>query len=386
MKVHLTVYARSPSEGRPPQLFPSSDRPGLIVDLNLPQNSSIYATRDISARLDQLLKGDEDVDHWSTYVGQGAVRFYLPLDVQLPNDFFAQAVVVTKGLEQRERVKAKLEHALETEFPSVVGRIYPLELGPPVGWPLQYRVRGPEPDQVREIAFRVAQMIGADAAVQKINYNWSEPARTVRIRIDQDEARLLGLSSEEVAQALNTVVSGVTSTQMRSGIYLVDVLVRAVDEQRMSLSTIRTLQVPLPNRRTVPLGQIATVEHGQEYPLIWRRDRRPTLTLRADVAPGTQPATVVHALSPKIEELNASLPTGYHVEVGGTVEESAKAQGSVAAVLPLMLVVTLTVLMFQLQGFSRLFLVLGQPLTSSAEARDSPCSDTPSRPSLPGGL
>jgi multidrug efflux pump subunit AcrB len=342
----------------PQQFFPSSDRPELIVDLNLPQNSSIHATRDISARLDQLLKGDEDVDHWSTYVGQGAVRFYLPLDVQLPNDFFAQAVVVTKGLEQRERVKARLEQALETEFPSVVGRVYPLELGPPVGWPLQYRVRGPQADQVRDIAFRVAQVIGSEPSVQKVNYNWSEPARTVRIRVDQDEARLLGLSSQEVAQALNTVVSGVTSTQMRSGIYLVDVLVRAMDEQRMSLSTIRTLQVPLPNGKTVPLGQIASVEYGQEYPLVWRRDRIPTLTVRADVAPGTQPATVVHALAPKIEELNASLPTGYHVDVGGTVEESAKAQGSVAAVLPLMLVVTLTVLMFQLQGFSRLFLVL----------------------------
>jgi multidrug efflux pump subunit AcrB len=342
----------------PQQFFPSSDRPELMVDLQLPQNSSIYATRDIAARLDQLLKGDEDVDHWSTYVGQGAIRFYLPLDVQLPNDSFGQAVVVTKGLEQRERVKARLEQALETEFPSVVGRIYPLELGPPVGWPLQYRVRGPEPDQVRDIAFKVAQVIGAEAAVQKVNYNWSEPARTVRIRVDQDEARLLGLSSQEVAQALNAVASGVTSTQMRSGIYLVDVLVRAIDEQRMSLSTIRTLQVPLPSGRTVPLSQIASVEYGQEYPLVWRRDRRPTVTVRADVAPGTQPATIVHALAPKVAELNAALPAGYRVDVGGTVEESAKAETSVIAVLPLMLVLTLTVLMVQLQGFSRLFLVL----------------------------
>ena len=140
----------------PQQFFPSSDRPELLVDLQLPENASIYATQEAAARLDKLLKGDQDVDHWSTYVGQGAVRFYLPLNVQLPNDFFAQAVVVTKGLQQRERVKAKLEHALATEFPNVVGRVYPLELGPPVGWPLQYRVSGPEPDQVRAIAFKVA--------------------------------------------------------------------------------------------------------------------------------------------------------------------------------------------------------------------------------------
>ena len=176
----------------PQQFFPSSDRPELLVDLQLPENASIYATRDISARVDKLLKGDQDVDHWSTYVGQGAVRFYLPLNVQLPNDFFAQLVVVTKGLAQRERVKAKLEQALATEFPSVVGRVYPLELGPPVGWPLQYRVSGPEPDQVRAIAFKVAQVLGSAPGAQNVNYNWMEPARTVRIRVDQDQARLLG--------------------------------------------------------------------------------------------------------------------------------------------------------------------------------------------------
>jgi multidrug efflux pump subunit AcrB len=342
----------------PQQFFPSSDRPELLVDLQLPENASIYATRDVSARLDKLLKDDPDVDHWSTYVGQGAVRFYLPLNVQLPNDFFGQAVVVTTGIEERERVKARLEQALGTEFPSVVGRVYPLELGPPVGWPLQYRVSGPEPDQVRAVAFRVAEEIGSAPGASNVNYNWMEPARTVSIRVDQDQARLLGLSSRDLAQSLNTVVSGVTSTQMRSGIYLVDVLVRASDEQRMSLSTIRTLQVPLPNGRTVPLSQIASVEYGQEYPIVWRRDRQPTVTVQADVVPGTQAATVVEELAPKITALKASLPTGYHLEVGGTVEETNKGQGSVAAVLPLMLILTLTVLMIQLQSFNRLFLVL----------------------------
>jgi multidrug efflux pump subunit AcrB len=342
----------------PQQFFPSSDRPELLVDLQLPENASIYATREVSARLDKLLKGDQDVDHWSTYVGQGAVRFYLPLNLQLPNDFFAQAVVVTKGLEQRERVRARLEQALETEFPNVAGRIYPLELGPPVGWPLQYRVSGPEPEQVRDIAFKVAQIMGAEAAVRNVSYNWIEPARTVRIRVDQDQARLVGLSSQDLAQYLNTVVSGVTVTEMRDGIYLVDVLARAFAEERVSLSTLRTLQVPLPNGRTVPLNQIASIEYGQEYPLVWRRDRRPTVTVQADVAPGTLPAAVVQALAPEIAALNAGLPTGYHVEVGGTVEESAKAEGSVMAVLPMALLLTLTVLMVQLQGFSRLFLVL----------------------------
>jgi len=342
----------------PQQFFPSSDRPELLVDLQLTENASIYATRDASARLDKLLKGNQDVDHWSTYVGQGAVRFYLPLNVQLPNDFFAQAVVVTKGVRERERVKAWLEQALANEFPGVVGRVYPLELGPPVGWPLQYRVSGPEPDQVRAMAFKVADLVGSDPRSQNVNYNWMAPARTVRIRVDQDQARLLGLSSDYLAQALNAVVSGVTATEMRSGVYLVDVLVRASAEQRMSLSTIRTLQVPLSNGRSVPLSQIASIDYGQEYPIVWRRDRRPTVTVQADVAPGTMPATVVQALAPKMAALSASLPSGYHIGVGGSVEESNKAETSVAAVLPLMLVLALTVLMIQLQSFSRLFLVL----------------------------
>jgi multidrug efflux pump subunit AcrB len=342
----------------PQQFFPSSDRPELLVDLKLPLNSSIYASRDVSARLDAILRQDPDVERWSTYAGRGAVRFYLPLDVQLPNDYFAQLVVVTRGIEQRERVRARLEHALDTEFPGLVGRIYPLELGPPVGWPLQYRVSGPDLEQVRDVAFRLAGIMGSEAAVQRLNYDWVEPARTIRIRIDQDQVRILGLASQDVAQSLNLVVSGSTVTQIRDSIYLVDVVVRASDEQRVSLETIRTLQVPLSDGRTVPLSAFATVEYGQEYPLVWRRDRRPTLTVQADVAQGTLPATVVQSLAPRIAELGASLPPGYRIDIGGSVEESNKAQASVMAVVPLMLFLMLTILMLQLQGFNRLFLVL----------------------------
>ncbi|HXP96136.1 MAG TPA: efflux RND transporter permease subunit, partial [Telmatospirillum sp.] len=356
----LAVFALSLLGMRfvPQQFFPSSDRPELLVDLKLPQNASIQATRDLSAKLEKLLADDHDVERWSTYVGQGAIRFYLPMDLQLPNDYFSQLVVVTKGLAQRGLVKARLEQALETEFPNVVGRVYPLELGPPVGWPLQYRVSGPDPGQVREIAYKTAQIMASHASVQKVNYDWIEPARMVKIRVDQDQARLLGVSSQDLAQTVNSVVTGTTVTQMRDWIYLIDVVARATPEQRMSLSTIRTLQIPLPNGQTVPLSQLATVEYGQEYPLIWRRDRTPTLTVQADVMPETLPATVVHALAPNFGELNASLPAGYRVTVGGTVEESSKAEGSVIAVVPLMLFLMLTILMIQLQGFNRLFLVL----------------------------
>ena len=342
----------------PQQFFPSSDRPELLVDLRLPENASIYATEKVSAAVDTLLKSDPGVDHWSTYVGSGAVRFYLPLDVHLPNDFFSQIVVVTKGIRERERVKARLEKALATKFPSVVARVYPLELGPPVGWPVQYRVSGPNANRTRAIALKVAQTIETDPLARNVNYNWMEPARTVRIRIDQDQAHLVGLSSRNVALYLNTVMSGITATQMRSGTHLVDVLVRGSTRERMSLSTIRTLQVPLPNGQTIPLSQIASIGYGQEYPIVWRWNRLPTVTVQSDVSPGAQAATIVQRLAPKIRALDASLPSGYRIAVGGTVEESTKAQTSVAAVVPLMLVLTLTVLMIQLQSFSGLFLVL----------------------------
>jgi multidrug efflux pump subunit AcrB len=342
----------------PNQFFPASDRPELLVDLRLPQNASIHATEFAVERLDKFLKDDPDVERWSAYVGQGAIRFYLPLDVQLPNDFFAQAVVVAKDLQARERLRLKLEKALADNFPSAVGRISPLELGPPVGWPVQYRVSGPDLAHVREIALKLAQVVASDPQARSVNFDWMEPAREVRIRIDQDEARLLGLSSEALASVLNTTISGATISQVRDNIYLVDVVVRATDEERMSLSTLSTLQVPLPNGRTVPLSQFATFEYAQDWPVVWRRDRVPTLTVQADVAPGVLPETVVDKLEPAVGALAKTLPESYKIVVGGTVEESKKSQASVMAVVPLMLLIMLTVLMVQLGSFQRLFLVL----------------------------
>jgi multidrug efflux pump subunit AcrB len=360
LAVTLALFAASIVGMRfvPQQFFPASDRPELLVELKLAQNASIYATDAAAGRLDALLRDDPDVDHWSTYIGRGAVRFYLPLNVQLTNEFFAQAVIVTKGAEARERLRARLEAALPVELPMLVPRIYPLELGPPVGWPLQYRVSGPDPGQVREIAYRLAQLLAENRNTDKINFDWIEPARTLRMRVDQDQARLLGVSSDALAQALNTVVSGVAITQVRDGIYLIDVVARAAADERISPATLRTLQIPLAGGRTVPLMQLAAVDYGQELPLIWRRDRLPTLTVQADVTPGVQPATVAQALNAKIAELNQALREGYRVVLGGTVEESAKSQASIAAVVPLMLLLMATLLMLQLQSFQRLFLVL----------------------------
>jgi multidrug efflux pump subunit AcrB len=190
----------------PRQFFPSSDRPELLVDLRLPQGASIHASRDASARLDAILKADPDVERWSTNVGRGAIRFYLPLSVELPNDFFSQFVVIAKDIAARERLRAKLERVLEEDFPGAVTRTVPLELGPPVGWPVQYRVSGPDVNEVRDIAFRLAQVVASDGRARRINFDWIEPARQVRIRIDQDQARLLGLSSDSIAAVLNNDV------------------------------------------------------------------------------------------------------------------------------------------------------------------------------------
>jgi multidrug efflux pump subunit AcrB len=342
----------------PQQFFPASDRPELLVDLKLSEASSIYATEKVVAAFEELLKDDPEIDHWTTYVGQGAVRFYLPLDVQLPNDFFAQSVIVTKSLEARERLRSRLEPLLIDRFPGVVSRLSPLELGPPVGWPLQYRVSGPEPVRVREIAYRLSGVIASDQRTEKISFDWIESQRTLRMRVDQDQARLLGVSSQVLAQSISAVVSGITVTQLRDGIYLIDVVARANEQERISPDALRTLQIPIPNGGTVPLLQLATVEYAQDWPLIWRRDRNPTLTVQSDLVAGVLPATVVDSLHAKVQALNAELPAGYTIVPGGSVEESAKSTSSVAAVVPAALLIMLVVLMIQLQSFSRLFLVL----------------------------
>lgn len=358
--VTLGVFAASVLALRliPNQFFPSSDRPELLVDLRLPQNASIFATEDVAKRLDEKLRADDDVARWSTYVGRGAIRFYLPLDVQLPNAFFAQAVIIAKDVPARERLRKKLDKVLSDDFPNLVGRISPLELGPPVGWPIQYRVSGPDIAVVREIALNLAKVVASEPQAEQVNFDWIEPTREVRIVVNQDEARQLGLSSETLAAVLNTVVSGDTLTQVRDDIYLIDVIVRATDEQRVSLATLRNVQVPLPSGRTVPLSQLASFEYAQDQPVVWRRNRVPTLTVQANVAGDTLPETVVGALAPGIAALRKELPRSYAIVEGGTVEESQKSKASVVAVVPFMLLIMLTVLMVELRSFQRLALVL----------------------------
>lgn len=342
----------------PRQFFPSSDRTELLVEVTLPQNASIFASEQVAQRLDAALAADPDVARWSTYVGRGAIRFYLPLNVQLALPFFSQAVVVAKDLPGRERLQRRLETLLAEDFPAAVSRVYPLELGPPVGWPVQYRVNGPDIERVRDIAQEVAAIMAAAQGARHVHFDWMEPARQMRVRVDQDQARLLGLSSAQVAAAINAAVSGSVVTQLRDDIYLIPVIARATAEQRLSLDALRAIQVPLPGGRTVAITQFATFDYAQEFPLIWRRDRVPTLTVRADVNPGVLPDSVVAQLAPQIAALNARLEAPYRVDLGGIAEESAYSQASVLAVVPLMLLLMFTLLMFQLKSFRRFGLVL----------------------------
>jgi multidrug efflux pump subunit AcrB len=341
------------------QFFPSSDRPELLLDVTLPQGSSINATRKVVDELEAILKTDPEIEHWSFYVGGGAIRFYLPLDQQLANDFFAQAVVVTKNFKVRSGVQQRIIAALQRpEFEQVLSRVSPLELGPPVGWPLKFRISGPDPEKVRELAREFASLLGSTPQARNINFDWNEPSKVVRVEVDQDRARALGISSQALSQTINAVLSGTSVTQVRDSIYLVDIVARAIPEERAKLETLRSLMLDLPGGKAVPLEQVAKLSYGLEPPLIWRRKRLPTVTVQADTAPGVEAATVVRSLATQISEFKTKLAPGYDVVAGGTVEDSAKAEASVFAVFPLMLLVMITILMVQLQSFQRLFLVL----------------------------
>ncbi len=352
------VVAMMAAQLVPRQFFPASDRPELTVDMTLRQNASIFATEAQVERLEAVLKTDPDVDHFSTYVGRGAIRFILTLNVQLANPFFAQFVVVAKDLDARERLQIKLEKVLAEQFPEVIARVSPLELGPPVGWPLQYRVSGPDKDEVRRISMELAQVIGGDARARHVHFDWMEPARQLRVKVNQDQARQLGISSQALAGVLNAAVAGTTVTQVRDDIYLVNVVARAIDTDRVSFQSLSALQVPTASGRMVPLQQFATFVEEQEFPLVWRRDRVPTLTVRADVTAGVLPDLVVASLTPKIADLQARLPKGYSVATGGLYEESATSSASVFAVVPLMIVLMLFIMMVMLVSFRRLAMVI----------------------------
>ncbi|MFJ4141919.1 efflux RND transporter permease subunit [Pseudomonas sp. NPDC089734] len=339
------------------QFFPSSDRPEILVDLNLPQSASINETRRVVDRFEASLKDDPDIERWSTYIGQGAVRFYLPLDQQLENPFYAQLVIVSKGLEERGALTARLQKRLRDEYVGIGAYVQPLEMGPPVGRPLQYRVSGENIDKVRQHAIELATLLGKNPHVGEVIYDWNEPGKVLRVDINQDKARQLGLSSEDVAQLMNSVVSGSSVTQVRDDIYLINVVGRAEDAERGTPETLQNLQIVTPAGTSIPLLAFATVGYELEQPLVWRRDRKPTITVKGAVRDAIQPTDLVNQLKPDVDKFAAGLPVGYKVATGGTVEESSKAQGPIASVVPLMLFLMATFLMIQLHSVQKMFLV-----------------------------
>ncbi|MBA6145568.1 MULTISPECIES: efflux RND transporter permease subunit [Pseudomonas] len=340
------------------QFFPASDRPEILVDLNLPQNASIEETRKVVDRFEARLKDDPDLVHWSTYIGQGAVRFYLPLDQQLQNPYYAQLVIVSKGLEERQGMIERLQKILHEEFVGIGTNVQSLEMGPPVGRPIQYRVSGTSIDEVRKHAIDLATLLNQNRNIGEMIYDWNEPGKVLRVDIAQDKARQLGLSSEDVANVMNSIVSGVQITQVNDSIYLIDVVARAEDSERGSPDTLQNLQILTSNGTSIPLLSFATVRYELEQPLVWRRDRKPTITIKASVNGEIQPTDLVAQLKPKIDEFASKLPVGYEVATGGTVEESGKAQGPIAKVIPLMLFLMATFLMIQLHSVQKLFLVI----------------------------
>lgn len=340
------------------QFFPPSDRPELLVSLTLPQNASIEATERQAAKLEKLLKDDPDVERFSTYIGSGAIRFYLPMEVLLQNENITQTVVIAKGVKERDALQARLAEAFKTEFSGLIARATPLELGPPVGWPLKYRVTGPDQARVRDIASRLATILSANTDTREVHLLSGEPQRSVQVKIDQTQARALGLSSEDVASALATIFSGSAVTTVRDKDRLVDVVVRAKAGERTDLATLANLQIRKDQEHAIPLSQIAQLSYGVEDPIIWRRQRLPLITVQGDVREGLEAATVVQALAPAVAEFAAQLPRGYKVDTGGAVEEAAKGSASLLAVLPITALVMCVLLMVQLRSFSRMFLAL----------------------------
>jgi multidrug efflux pump len=340
------------------QFFPSSDRLELIVDWNLPQNSTIAETgREMQQFEDEKLKNNPDIDHFSSYIGEGAPRFILSYDVQDPSPAFGQTVILTKSLEARNRLRPELQAYLKKTFPGSDAYVKLLDIGPPVGKPVQYRVSGPDATKVRDEALKFATVMGSNPELASIVLDWNEPARVVKVNVLQDKARELGVSSQDIANVLNGVVQGTTVTQVRDSIYLIDVVGRAVDTDRSSIDGLLSLQITSSSGESVPLSSVATFDYELEQPSIARRNRIPTITLKAGIIGDKQPATIVDELKDKVAAFAKDLPVGYSVKVGGAVEQSAQSQAPIIQVVPLMLFAMATLLMIQLQSFHRLFLV-----------------------------
>ncbi|MFW6558357.1 efflux RND transporter permease subunit [Acinetobacter baumannii] len=341
----------------PQQFFPPSNRAEILVDLKLEEGASLTATEQAVKKVEQFLSKQKGIDNYVAYVGTGSPRFYLPLDQQLPQASFAQFVVLASSLDDRDEIRRSLETQIKQLLPQVRTRVSLLENGPPVGYPLQYRVSGEDLNLVRKEAQQVARVISENPNTTNVHLDWGEPSKIISIQIDQDRARQMGVSSLDLANFLNASITGSAIEQYREKRELIEIRLRGDKAERVEVASLASLAVPTANGTTVPLAQIAKIEYKFEDGLIWHRNRLPTITVRADIRTNLQPATVVGELAESMEKLRAELPSGYLIEVGGTVEESARGQSSVNAGMPLFLAVVMTLLMIQLKSLSRATIV-----------------------------
>ncbi|WP_293766180.1 efflux RND transporter permease subunit [uncultured Aquitalea sp.] len=345
------------------QFFPSSNRPELMVDMWLPRGTSFAATEREVKKLEALAKQDSNVVSVTSYVGSGSPRFYLPLDQQQQHLNYAQLMVMTRDEHVREQVKARLEKLFANDFPLVRGRVTRLENGPPVGYPVQFRVMGPDHDKVRAIAAKVEAIMRASPDTRHVNIDWGEQVKALRIELDQHKLAALGLSSQQLSRQLQMLISGATVTDLRDGNRSVGIVARLNPQESRDAAALGSLQVQTTSGRWVPVSQLGNISYQPEDSIIWRRNRLPTITVNADVADGKQGDDVSTQLQPKVRQLEQDLPLGYHIELGGSIESSSKSQTAIAAVAPLMLVTVLTLLMLQLHSFQRtLMVVLTAPL------------------------
>ncbi|ALI02572.1 multidrug transporter subunit MdtB [Pseudomonas sp. FW306-02-F02-AA] len=341
----------------PQQFFPASGRLELMVDLKLAEGASLSNTNEEVKRLEAMLKERAGIDNYVAYVGTGSPRFYLPLDQQLPAASFAQFVVLAKTIEERESLRTWLIETLNEQFPALRSRVTRLENGPPVGYPVQFRVTGEHIEEVRALARKVAAKVRENPHVVNVHLDWEEPSKVVYLNVDQDRARALGVSTANLSRFLQSSLTGSSVSQYREDNELIEILLRGTLHERTELSRLSSLAVPTDNGKSVALSQVATLEYGFEEGIIWHRNRLPNVTIRADIYDKEQPATLVKQILPTLEPIRAELPDGYLLDVGGTVEDSTRGQDSVNAGVPLFIVVVLTLLMLQLRSFSRTAMV-----------------------------
>lgn len=342
----------------PQNFFPQSSRPEILVDLWLPEGTSIKEVETQAKALETKIMPDPDKKFVATYIGEGAPRFFLPLDQQLRNPNFAQLLVMANDEPARERLIVKLRAILAQDFPSIRGKVDRLFLGPPTGWPVQMRVMGPDRAEVRKIADQVEAKFAANPLLGAIHDDWLEPVPAMKLVVDQDRARALGVTSQRIRQMLQETMSGAPLDDFRDGEETVSIVAREPDASRKLLTSVDSVSIPTDNGTFVPLSQVAKVVPVMEQGIEWRRNRLPTISVRATLPDGVQSNDVVSKMYKDMQPLRDSLPAGYSIEVQGSLEDSVTSQQSIAAKAPVMLAVIIILLMIQLQHFGKAMLVL----------------------------